>query len=99
MRSLPRSFARRRLRLTISPAMVGPSAMYKTRRRPRGTYLPPSATKWLVRPGGLANVREHVCYVGLVYKVDPNRPTDRRVCCGAQMFLQTGEGVVFRGHL
>ena len=47
----------------------------------------------------MANVREHVCYVGLVYKVDPNRPTDRRVCCGAQMFLQTGEGVVFRGHL
>lgn len=50
-------------------------------------------------PWRLATVREHVCYVGLVYKVDPNRPADKRVCCGAQMFLQTGEGVVFRGHL
>lgn len=50
-------------------------------------------------PWRLTAVREHVCYIGLVYKVDPNRPAAERVCCGAQMFLATGEGVVFRGHL
>jgi hypothetical protein len=50
-------------------------------------------------PWRLAEVREHVCYIGLVFKVDANRPAHERVCCGAQMFLATGEGVVFRGHL
>ena len=50
-------------------------------------------------PWRLSSVRAHVCYIGLVYKVDPNRPASERVCCGAQMFLATGEGVVFRGHL
>lgn len=50
-------------------------------------------------PWRLSNVRPDVCYIGLVYKVVPNRPASERVCCGAQMFLGTGEGVVFRGHL
>lgn len=50
-------------------------------------------------PWRLSEVRPDVCYVGLVYKVDPARPAAQRVCCGAQMFLSTGEGVVFRGHL
>tara|TARA_R110002051_G_scaffold61116_5_gene111892 strand:- start:5008 stop:6540 length:1533 start_codon:yes stop_codon:yes gene_type:complete len=50
-------------------------------------------------PWKLANVRPDVCYIGLAYKVDPNRPAKERVCCGAQMFLASGEGVVFRGHL
>jgi hypothetical protein len=50
-------------------------------------------------PWRLTNVRPDVCYIGLVYKVDPNRPAAERVCCGVQMFLATGEGVVFRGHL
>nr|WP_281720594.1 hypothetical protein [Nitrosomonas nitrosa] len=50
-------------------------------------------------PWRLSAVRPDVCYIGLVYKVDPNRPPAERVCCGAQMFLATGEGVVFRGHL
>ena len=50
-------------------------------------------------PWRLKAVRPDVCYIGLVYKVDPCRPAAERVCCGAQMFLATGEGVVFRGHL
>lgn len=50
-------------------------------------------------PWRLSKVRPDVCYIGLVYKVDASRPTSERVCCGAQMFLATGEGVVFRGHL
>jgi len=50
-------------------------------------------------PWRLTNVRPDVCYIGLVYKEDASRPRSQRVCCGAQMFLGTGEGVVFRGHL
>jgi hypothetical protein len=50
-------------------------------------------------PWKLDQVRPDVCYVGLVYKVDPSRDASQRVCCGAQMFLGSGEGIVFRGHL
>jgi hypothetical protein len=49
------------------------------------------------RPWRVANVREGVCYVGLVFKkIESPRGRDN-ACCGAQMFLGTGEGVVFKG--
>lgn len=48
-------------------------------------------------PWRLADVREGVCYVGLVFKkLDAGRGADN-ACCGAQMFLSTGEGIVFKG--
>lgn len=49
------------------------------------------------RPWKLANVREGVCYVGLVFKLDQTSKDPRNACCGAQMFLDSGDGVVFRG--
>ncbi len=51
------------------------------------------------RPWQLANVRPGVCYVGLVYKLQPKDGDIRHACCAAQMFLSDGEGVVFRGAL
>lgn len=51
------------------------------------------------RPWQLANVRPDVCYVGLVYKQQPEGDDARYACCAAQMFLSDGEGVVFRGAL
>jgi hypothetical protein len=51
------------------------------------------------RPWQLANVRPGVCYVGLAYKRQDNNVDDRFACCAAQMFLSSGEGVVFRGAL
>lgn len=51
------------------------------------------------RPWQLAGVRPGVCYVGLVYKRQPNESDERRACCAAQMFLSDGDGVVFRGAL
>lgn len=39
--------------------------------------------------------REGVCYVGLAYKVAENKKT---ACCAAQMFLDSGDGVVFVGE-
>ncbi len=47
-------------------------------------------------PWKIANMREGVCYVGLVFKVLPN-DRDQHACCAAQMFLSEGDGVVFRG--
>jgi hypothetical protein len=51
------------------------------------------------RPWQLAGVRPGVCYVGLVYKRTELTSDQRQACCAAQMFLSTGEGVVFRGAL
>lgn len=50
-------------------------------------------------PWRLANVRKGVCYIGLVYKRDETQLTHENVCCGAQMFLDSGDGVVFRGAM
>ena len=47
-------------------------------------------------PWKLANMRDSVCYIGLVFKLIPNHP-DNHACCAAQMFLSEGDGVVFRG--
>lgn len=47
-------------------------------------------------PWRLSNVRDGVCYIGMVYKQLPNN-RDNHVCCAAQMFLAEGDGVVFRG--
>ena len=49
------------------------------------------------KPWRLATVRAGVCYIGLVFKRDPTSDRERYACCGAQMFLNSGEGVVFRG--
>lgn len=49
------------------------------------------------KPWQLANVRPGVCYVGVVFKQDASNPEPGMVCCGAQMFLDSGDGVVFKG--
>ena len=47
-------------------------------------------------PWRLATVRPGVCYIGMVYKSLPQDP-EGHSCCAAQMFLNEGDGVVFRG--
>lgn len=47
-------------------------------------------------PWKIAKIRAGVCYIGLVFKVIPNDPRDY-CCCAAQMFLNEGDAVVFRG--
>ena len=49
------------------------------------------------RPWKLADVREGVCYVGLVFKMDLTSLQVGNACCGAQMFLDSGDGLIFRG--
>ncbi len=50
-------------------------------------------------PWKLGEVRKDVCYVGLVYKRVENNSNDKYACCAAQMFLDSGDGLVFRGNL
>lgn len=47
-------------------------------------------------PWKLAHVRPGVCYIGLVFKLLPNDPREH-ACCAAQMFLNKGDALVFRG--
>ena len=54
---------------------------YKTRAKP---------------PWRLGSVRPGVCYIGMVYKSLSDDPNGH-ACCAAQMFLNEGDGVVFRG--
>lgn len=51
------------------------------------------------KPWKLATVREGVCYIGLVFKKDLTDVGRSNACCGAQMFLDSGDGVVFRGAM
>ena len=59
------------------------SIFYKTRRRP-----------WI-----LADARLGVCYMGMVFKRLTQPQGGNNACCGAQMFLEDGHGMVFRGAL
>jgi hypothetical protein len=49
------------------------------------------------QPWRLGMPRKGVCYVGVIFKRDDTGPTRSHACVGAQMFLDSGDGVVFRG--
>lgn len=51
------------------------------------------------RPWRLAAARPGVCYVGLAFKQEPRGRDRRTACCAAQMFLDSGDGFVFRSHI
>jgi hypothetical protein len=51
------------------------------------------------RPWKLAQVRDGVCYVGLVFKINPIDQSSGNACCGAQLFLDSGDGLVFKGAM
>lgn len=51
------------------------------------------------RPWKINGIREGVCYIGLVYKRDETHADERMACCAAQMFLEDGDGVVFKGNV
>jgi hypothetical protein len=51
------------------------------------------------RPWKLKAIRTGVCYIGLVFKQDEKHQDPRTACCAAQMFLDSGDGVVFKGNV
>ena len=50
------------------------------------------------RPWKVTTARPGVCYVGLIFKKDERKHGNNH-CCGAQLFLESGEGIVFKGAL
>ena len=49
------------------------------------------------KPWKLKGIREGVCYLGMVFKNLEKEKDPRSACCAAQMFLDSGDGVVFKG--
>tara|TARA_R110000744_G_scaffold172470_4_gene291154 strand:+ start:81679 stop:83223 length:1545 start_codon:yes stop_codon:yes gene_type:complete len=49
------------------------------------------------KPWKIADVRPGVCYVGIVFKKVDMDAHDGNACCGAQLFLNSGDGLVFKG--
>ena len=50
-------------------------------------------------PWKLGDVRKNVCYLGLVYKKLDDDSQSQNACCAAQMFLDSGDGMVFKGNI
>jgi hypothetical protein len=50
------------------------------------------------KPWRLATARKGVCYVGLAFRRSEVDEAPETACCAAQMFLDSGDGVVFRGE-
>jgi len=48
------------------------------------------------RPWKVSTARPGVCYLGLIFKKD-EFGVSGNACCGAQLFLDSGEGMVFKG--
>lgn len=91
----------------VRETTLAPEEFRKTNGMPLRALQDPATLAWNLattcyfkaggKPWQLANVRPGVCYVGVVFKEDASSPEPGMVCCGAQMFLESGDGVVFKG--
>jgi len=50
------------------------------------------------KPWRLASAREGVCYIGIAFRRTEDHPSSHSACCAAQMFLDSGDGIVFLGE-
>lgn len=50
------------------------------------------------RPWKIDGMRDGVCYIGIVFKHIEHAQDPNMACCAAQMFLDSGDGVVFKGN-
>jgi hypothetical protein len=92
----------------VRETTLAPNDFLKNNGQPKRRLEDPATIAWKLstgvyykdggRPWQLADVRPGVCYVGLAYKRRDPTGDDRFAVCAAQMFLSSGEGVVFRGH-
>jgi hypothetical protein len=93
----------------VRETTLAPGDFLKRNGQPKRRLEDPATIAWKLstgayykdggRPWQLADVRPGVCYVGLAYKRRDATAEDRFAVCAAQMFLSSGEGVVFRGAL
>jgi hypothetical protein len=50
------------------------------------------------KPWKIGNIRDGVCYLGLVFKRFPSKNNQHYACSAAQLFMSDGDGAVFRGN-
>lgn len=50
------------------------------------------------KPWKLPSAREGVCYIGIAFRKTDEDPKGNTACCAAQMFLDSGDGIVFLGE-
>ena len=92
------------LESTIAPTDFLNAAGY-----PRRRVDAPSTIAWNLltstfykiggRPWKLGSIRDGVCYIGVVFKQDETSIDPKSACCAAQMFLDSGDGIVFKGDV
>jgi hypothetical protein len=91
----------------IRETTIAPQQFLNAVGKPKRRLQDPSSVAWNLTTGlyyktqaeppwKLASVRPGVCYIGLVFKMIPNDKL-QHACCAAQMFLNEGDAVVFRG--
>jgi hypothetical protein len=50
------------------------------------------------KPWRLVSARDGVCYIGIAFRRTSKDEKGKTACCAAQMFLNTGDGIVFLGE-
>ena len=50
------------------------------------------------KPWKLSDIRNGVCYVGLVFKKFQNSKEQKYACSAAQLFMDDGDGTIFKGN-
>lgn len=91
----------------VRETTIAPQAFLNAKGEPLRKPQDPATIAWNLctttyfkaglRPWRLTEVRPGVCYIGLVFKQIETTKDDDAACCGAQMFLDSGDGMVFRG--
>ena len=90
----------------VRETTLAPHAFTKTNGAPLRALQDPVDVAWNLangafykgggQPWRLEGIRPGVCYLGMVYKRLDER-SGSQACCGAQMFLADGDGLVFKG--
>lgn len=93
----------------IRETTIAPNDFLNSLGKPRRRVDDPASIAWNLctatffkaqgKPWRLEHVRPGVCYVGIVYKQLHTPTPQGNACCGAQMFLDSGDGVVFKGAI
>lgn len=91
----------------IRESTLAPEDFKKSNGTPLRNLQDPATLAWNIsttaffkaggQPWKLSKPRPRVCYVVIVFKREALGADENNACCGAQMFLDSGDGVVFRG--
>lgn len=90
------------------PIQIVLESTLETAAAPRRRLTPPSDRAWNLatamyykaggKPWKLLGARDGTCYVGIAFRrTNPDDPGSKTACCAAQMFLRSGDGMVFLG--